>query len=70
MKEIIKNKWTQIIFNAKTSAKWIIFALLSGLVVGSIATLFHFAISVATMVREANDWILFLLPVILMRSYH
>ena len=72
MKEIIKNKWTQVLYNAKTSVKWIVFSLLSGTVVGSIATLFHFAISVATMVREANTWILFLLPIgglVIVRCY-
>lgn len=72
MKEIIKNKWTQVLFNAKTSIKWIVFSLLSGVVVGIIATLFHFAISIATMIREANPWVLFLLPVgglVIVRCY-
>ena len=72
MKEIIKNKWSHIWFNAKTSIKWIVFALLAGTVVGSIATLFHFAIAIATMVREANPWVLFLLPVgglVIVRCY-
>lgn len=72
MKEIIKNKWSQIWFNAKTSVKWITFSLLAGTVVGSIATLFHFAIAIATMIREANPWILFLLPVgglVIVRCY-
>lgn len=72
MKEIIKNKLGQSAKSAGTSIKWVIFALLSGTVVGSIATAFHFAISIATMVREKNSWIIFLLPIgglIIVRCY-
>lgn len=72
MKEIIKNKCSQVWSHANTSVKWIIFALISGSIVGSIATLFHFAIVVSTMVREANPWVLFLLPIgglVIVRCY-
>lgn len=72
MKEIVKNKTTQILKRAGTSIKWVVFALLSGLIVGSIATMFHFGISIATMVRGRNPWILFLLPVgglVIVRCY-
>lgn len=72
MKEIVKNKLGQSAKSAGTSIKWVIFALITGLVVGSIATSFHFAISIATMVREKNPWILFLLPIgglIIVRCY-
>ncbi len=63
MKEIIKNKLELSAKNAGTSIKWVIFALLTGTIVGSIATAFHFSISIATMVREKNPWIIFLLPI-------
>lgn len=72
MKEIMKNKLNQSAKDAGTSVKWVIFALITGLTVGSIATMFYFAISIATMVRERNSWILFLLPVgglIIVRCY-
>lgn len=72
MKEIIKKKLEQSAKNAGTSMKWVIFALITGLVVGSIATLFHFSIAIATMVREATPWIIFLLPIgglIIVRCY-
>lgn len=72
MKEIIKKKLEQSAKNAGTSMKWVIFALITGLVVGSIATMFHFSIAIATMVREATPWIIFLLPIgglIIVRCY-
>ncbi|MBQ8278428.1 MAG: chloride channel protein [Roseburia sp.] len=72
MKDIIKNKLNRSAKNALTSIKWVIFAAISGTVIGSISTMFHFAISIATMVREKNTWILFLLPIgglIIVRCY-
>lgn len=72
MKEIVKKKISQSAKSAGTSIKWVIFALITGLVVGSIATAFHFSIMIATMVREKNAWILFLLPIgglIIVRCY-
>jgi len=72
MKEIVKKKLGQSAKTAGTSIKWVIFALITGLVVGSIATMFHFSIAIATMVREATPWIIFLLPIgglIIVRCY-
>jgi len=63
MKEIVKKKLGQSAKNAGTSIKWVIFAMITGLVVGGISTMFHFSISIATMVREKNAWIIFLLPI-------
>ncbi len=72
MKEIIKKKLGQSAKSAGTSIKWVIFALITGLVVGSIATMFHFSITIATMVREKTPWVIFLLPIgglIIVRCY-
>ena len=72
MKEIIKKKFDQSAKSASTSIKWVIFAMITGLVVGSIATAFHFSIVIATMVREASPWVIFLLPIgglIIVRCY-
>ena len=63
MKEIIKKKFEQSAQSAGTSIKWVIFALITGLVVGCISTGFHFSIMIATMVREATPWVIFLLPI-------
>lgn len=72
MKEIIKKKLGQSAKSAGTSIKWVIFALITGLVVGSIATAFHFSIMITTMIREATPWVIFLLPIgglIIVRCY-
>lgn len=72
MKEIVKKKLGQSAKTAGTSIKWVVFALITGLVVGSIATMFHFSIAIATMVREKSPWVIFLLPIgglIIVRCY-
>lgn len=72
MKEIIKKKFEQSAQSIGTSIKWVIFALVTGLVVGCISTAFHFSITIASMVREATPWIIFLLPIgglIIVRCY-
>ena len=72
MKEIVKKKLGQSAKSAGTSIKWVVFALITGLVVGSIATMFHFSIAIATMIREKTPWVIFLLPIgglIIVRCY-
>ena len=41
MKEIIKHKITHNVNRLKTSLKWVVFAILSGVLVGSVGTLFY-----------------------------
>lgn len=63
MKELIRNK---LIHQAKlvgTSIRWVIFAILSGLIVGGIGTLFYFGMYLVTLTRTKNPWLIFLLPV-------
>ncbi len=72
MKEIVKNKLNRSAQHAATSLRWVFFSLIVGLVVGSIATMFHFGISIATMVREKNSWLIYLLPIaglVIVRCY-
>lgn len=72
MKGIIKRKLDQSAQTAGTSIKWVMFALITGLVVGCISTAFHFSIMIAAMVREASPWVIFLLPIgglIIVRCY-
>lgn len=45
------------------SLKWVVFSILSGAVVGSVGTLFYFGMSVVTLVRTKNPWIIWLLPI-------
>lgn len=42
--------------------KWVLLASLVGVVVGAMGVAFHFAVEEATFFREANPWILYLLP--------
>lgn len=63
MKEIIKHKLKHNFNRAKTSVKWVIFAILSGIVVGSVGTLFYFGMSIVTLVRTKNLWLIYLLPI-------
>lgn len=63
MKEIIKHKISHNLTRLKRSIKWIIFSIISGLVVGSAGTLFYFGMAIATLLREKNNWLIFLLPI-------
>lgn len=56
-----------------TFFKWLLLALLVGSIVGGIGTLFHFAISTATSLREKQPLIIYLLPLsgfIIVFLYH
>lgn len=63
MKEMIKHKISHNLNRLKTSIKWIIFSIVSGIVVGSAGTLFYFGMSLVTLLREKNPWLIFLLPI-------
>lgn len=63
MKDIIKHKIEHNLKRVQTSVKWVIFSILSGLIVGTVGTIFYFGMSVVTLMRGKNPWLLFLLPV-------
>ena len=63
MKELIRHKIEHNLERLKTSVKWVIFAILSGLLVGGVGTLFYFSMSVVTMVRTRHPEIILLLPI-------
>lgn len=63
MNEITRHKIHHNLNRAKTSIKWVIFSILSGMVIGSVGTLFYFGMSVVTLVRTKTPWLIFLLPV-------
>lgn len=62
MKEIIKHKLLHNMARIKTSIKWVIFSVVSGLVVGGAGTIFYFGMSIVTLVRTKNPWLIYLLP--------
>lgn len=63
MKEIIKNKCKHTLDEITASLKWVVFSILSGAVIGSVGTLFYFGMSIVTLVRTKNPWIIWLLPI-------
>ena len=63
MNDVIKHKIDHNLNRAKTSVKWVVFAVISGIVVGFAGTLFYFGMSYVTQIRSENPWLLFLLPV-------
>lgn len=63
MKEIIKHKIQHNFERLKTVVKWVIFSIISGVVVGGVGTLFYFSMSIVTLIREKNPWLIFLLPI-------
>lgn len=63
MRKIIKHKILHNLTRLKTSIKWVIFSILAGVVVGSVGTLFYFGMTLVTLLREKNPWLIFLLPI-------
>ena len=63
MKEIIRHKLLHNLNRLKTSVKWVIFAIISGILVGGAGTLFYFSLTVVTLIRQKYPWLIFLLPV-------
>ena len=63
MNNQIKHKMQHNFKRAATSVKWIIFAVLVGIIVGLCGTAFYFGMSLVTVVRTQNPWLIFFLPV-------
>lgn len=63
MKEKIKERLPHTLRRLKSSAKWITFAIVSGVVIGSIGTIFYFCLAAVTQFRGEQPWILWLLPI-------
>lgn len=73
MKEIIKNKFKHRANRIFTSIKWVIFSILSGVIIGSVGTLFYFGMFIVNLIRAKNPWIIWLLPIgglLIVGSYH
>lgn len=51
-----------ILKNTLITAKWVIFATITGTIVGLVGSAFYFLLSFVTIVREQNPWIIYLLP--------
>ena len=54
--------WKKQAKNALIFARWCVFAVVIGVVVGVTGTAFHHALDWAGRMREQHDWLLYLLP--------
>lgn len=62
-----------LIENTAITAKWVVFATLTGIIVGLVSSAFYFVLSFVTIVREQNSWIIYLLPLAglaIVATYH
>ena len=62
MNDVIRHKIKHNAHRALVSLKWIIFAIMVGILVGLCGTAFYFALSLVTVLRTQNTWLIFLLP--------
>lgn len=53
----------RMVFSVSTFIKWLICSILAGTVIGFIGVIFHILLDVVTHYREANPFLLFLLPI-------
>lgn len=63
MKQKIKDVTLHLLSRMVVLLKWIIFALLSGLIIGAVGTLFYYCMKNATDLRATYPWLILLLPV-------
>lgn len=62
MNDVIRHKIKHNAHRALVSLKWILFAIIVGAIVGLCGTAFYFALSLVTVLRTQNTWLIFLLP--------
>lgn len=62
MSESIKHTFEKYIKQIGTSLRWILFAVLSGIVIGFVGTAFYYGMQTVTGIRMAHPWLIFLLP--------
>lgn len=63
MKELIRHKIHHNFERVMAAVKWVIFAIISGVIIGAVGTLFYFSLSFVTLVRAEIPWLIYLLPI-------
>ncbi|MDE6055671.1 MAG: chloride channel protein, partial [Lachnospiraceae bacterium] len=63
MNDIVRHKVKHNLNRIKISIKWVVFSIISGIVVGTAGTLFYFSMSFVTKLRGNYPWILYFLPI-------
>jgi len=72
-KKVVKEKSIGSYTYIKSFVKWIIIAIVTGLIGGVVGSAFHKSVDYVTSVRTANNWLVYLLPiggVIIVFLYH
>lgn len=62
MNERIKHKIKHNSQRFAASIKWIVFSILSGLIIGTIGSAFYYCVKFVTGMRQNTPWLLYLLP--------
>lgn len=62
MNDVVKHKIQHNLQRIRTSIRWVIFAIISGTVVGIVGTLFYFCMAKVTQLRMTYPWLLGFLP--------
>lgn len=60
---IVKSYYAAVITSTKTLLKWLAYSCICGGIIGVIGALFHHLLTEATIYRQNNPWLIFLLPV-------
>lgn len=62
MNAYVKHKIDHNLHRFITAVKWVVFSILSGILVGLVGTAFYFSMNYVTGLRLAHPWLIFLLP--------
>ena len=62
MKKFYIQHLNPLIKNTAITAKWVLFSIITGAIVGVISSAFYFSLSFVSIVREQNTWVIYLLP--------
>lgn len=63
MKKFYVRHILPLLKNTATTAKWVLFASITGAIVGLVSSAFYFVLSYVNGVREENSWLIYLLPI-------
>ena len=72
-KELVIHKIKHNLRRLRTAIKWIIFSILSGLLIGMVGIAFYFGMTWVTDTRTAYPWLIFFLPlggIVIVLLYH
>lgn len=72
-KELVIHKIKHNLRRLRTAIKWIIFSILSGLLIGMVGIAFYFGMTWVTDTRTAYPWLIFFLPlggIMIILLYH